>query len=177
MYFPASGVTQAAVTDSAGGTVSSTIAAADILYVQSTENNERSSLADALNDLQTIFRASVGVRGFGYKPFINIPTDPGFAQGPTGTTISAAGATHTASNENDYRANLVGATQTLLAAMRTAKGSTGPVTAFTDLTDNSGGTPADTISTVSGVYSQSGENNSRASFASKLNAIAAALGA
>lgn len=47
--------------------------------------------------------------------------------------------------------------------------------AITDLTDNSGGTPADTIAAIGGTYSQAEVANAVASLAAKVNALIAAL--
>lgn len=47
--------------------------------------------------------------------------------------------------------------------------------AITDLTDNSGGTAADTIAAIGGTYSQAEVRNAIASLAAKINAINAAL--
>lgn len=47
--------------------------------------------------------------------------------------------------------------------------------AITDLTDNSGGTAADTIAAIGGTYDQAEVRNAVASLAAKVNAIIAAL--
>jgi hypothetical protein len=47
--------------------------------------------------------------------------------------------------------------------------------AITDLTDNSGGTAADTIAAIGGTYSQAEVRNAIASLAAKINALNAAL--
>lgn len=47
-----------AITDSAGGTPSRTFGVAGALYSQSDENNTRSSIADAANDLRDNLRTS-----------------------------------------------------------------------------------------------------------------------
>lgn len=47
--------------------------------------------------------------------------------------------------------------------------------AITDLTDNSGGTAADTIAAIGGTYSQTEVRNAIASLAAKVNALNAAL--
>lgn len=48
-------------------------------------------------------------------------------------------------------------------------------TAVVDLTDNSGGTSADTIAAIGGTYSQSEVANAIASLAAKINELNAAL--
>ena len=50
-----------------------------------------------------------------------------------------------------------------------------PTEAITDLTDNSGGTAADTIAAIGGTYSQTEVRNAIASLAAKINDINAAL--
>ena len=47
--------------------------------------------------------------------------------------------------------------------------------AITDLTDNSGGTAADTVAAIGGTYSQSEVANAIASLAAKINELNAAL--
>lgn len=62
-------------------------------------------------------------------------------------------------------------------------GITGPIltadgartAAITDLTDNSGGTAADTIAAIGGTYSQTEVRNAIASLAAKINDLNAAL--
>lgn len=173
--YPTGALAASALTDSAGGTVSSTIDAAGGLYSQSAENKERSSMADAYNDLRTLARAAIGSRGGGYRP-VTPPVSLTVNPSSSGSTISAASAIHVAAEENDYRGNLGAAINALLTDITNAKGLTGPRGSFTHLTDNSGGTPSDTIVSAGAGYLQSGENNNRASFATKLNAIATAMG-
>lgn len=175
-YFPVSGLTAAAGTDSAGGTVSRTILAAGAVHSQSDENRFRSSILDAYNALRTKFQGAVGKNGGGYRPLTSVGA-LSTVGGGTGSTIPAAGVAYLQANENEFRSNMGALINALRADMASAGFISGPRgAAYTRLTDNSGGSVTD-LNGAGGVYSQSAQNGTRATLAAKLEAIANALGA
>lgn len=175
-YVPAAGLAASALTDSAGGTVSRTLDAAGGAYVQSVENKERSSLADAVNALRTILRAGLATRGAGYRP-VTPPTFTLTGLSMSSTTIAAGPvAVFDQTNENTYRGNLGQQLVNLIADLTTARGITGPRGSFTLVTDSSGGTPSTSMGQAGTTHNQAGENNARASLAQAINNIANAMG-
>lgn len=178
-YVPAPALTSSAVTDSAGGVISRTIDATDpATHVQSVENKERSSLVDMHLALRLSFQQMSGVRGGGYRRIATIASmDIVPASG--GTTINAAGVGYATANENAYRGSLGTAINALIADINAVGFTSGPRSAVTRITDNSGGTTSQeqTISNATTLYNPTNENGVRAQFAATLNSIANAIGA
>lgn len=177
-YIPTPSMTGSDVTDNAGGTVSRTIVAAGATYSQSTENRERSSLADMLQALRSAFAAMTGVRGGGCRRIPTVTALNLVNITPTGTTIASAPiGTHDKTNEDTYRANLATAINDFIATINAAGFVTGPRASVTRITDSSGGTSGPTVSASGTTYSNIGENNTRAVLSTKLNEVADAIGA
>lgn len=175
-YIPSPTLSAASVTDSSGGTASRTIPAADsVVYSQSGEANERASFAAYYAELRAIVPQTVGAKGGGYRPIATVATLGNLTTG-SGSTIAAPLAVYDQANEEAFRYQFATRLNELINDVNALRATTAPRPAFVRLTDNSGGTPQTSIGVPGSTYTGTGENNSRATWAAKLNEIADALG-
>lgn len=83
--------------------------------------------------------------------------------------LTAFGGTGSVTNERNFEKNLIDAVESSIPASKPE------VVALVALTDNSGGTPGNTIADVPGTYTEATLANQIASLTAKVNAIIAAL--